>query len=150
MCNACTPILVGMASLASEILLLSKWPNFPFGPWASPWVSKTFNHLESAENIHVSRGRCNMHLHQFWWVWLSSFGDNTTFKNSQISLSDHGLLSMGVKKFNRMYNKFSRKFICTEISHTHTHTPHRKIIKGGSLYHQPAPQRHSDLSSMRS
>ena len=32
---------------------------------------------------------------------LYGFGDTATFKNSQIFLSDHGLLSMGVKKFNR-------------------------------------------------
>ena len=31
--NACTPILVGMTSPVSEILLLSKTANFPFDPW---------------------------------------------------------------------------------------------------------------------
>ena len=30
MCNTCTPILVGMTSLVSEILLLSKTAKFPF------------------------------------------------------------------------------------------------------------------------
>ena len=30
MCNACTPILVGMTSPVSEILVLSKMAKFPF------------------------------------------------------------------------------------------------------------------------
>ena len=41
MSHACTPILVGVASLVSEILLLSKTAKFPF--WTmdySPWSSK--------------------------------------------------------------------------------------------------------------
>ena len=33
---------------------------------------------------------------------LSGFGDIATFNNGQISLSNHGLYSMGVKKFNRL------------------------------------------------
>ena len=33
MSHACTPILVGVASLVLEILLLSKTANFPFRPW---------------------------------------------------------------------------------------------------------------------
>ena len=32
---------------------------------------------------------------------FSSFGDTATLKNGQISLSDHGLKSMVIKKFNR-------------------------------------------------
>ena len=32
---------------------------------------------------------------------LFGFGDVATFKNGQISLSGHGLLSMVIKKFNR-------------------------------------------------
>ena len=40
MCNACTPILVGMTSLVSEILLLSKTAKFPFRTMDySPWSS---------------------------------------------------------------------------------------------------------------
>ena len=41
MSYACAPILVGVTSLVSEILLLSKIANFPF--WTmdySPWSSK--------------------------------------------------------------------------------------------------------------
>ena len=51
-------------------------------------------------NFHVNRGGCQMCAHQFWWCGLSSFGDTATLKNSQFSLSDHGLQSMVSKKFN--------------------------------------------------
>ena len=41
MSNACTPILVGMITLVSEILLLSKTAKFPFLTMDySPWSSK--------------------------------------------------------------------------------------------------------------
>ena len=41
MCNACTPILVGMTSSVSEILVLSKTAKFPFLTMDySPWSSK--------------------------------------------------------------------------------------------------------------
>ena len=41
MCNACTPILVGVAILVSEILLPSKTANFPFSTMDySPWSSE--------------------------------------------------------------------------------------------------------------
>ena len=41
MSHACTPILVGVASQISEILLLSKMAKFPFPTMDySPWSSK--------------------------------------------------------------------------------------------------------------
>ena len=41
MCNACTPILVGVTSLVLEILVLSKTAKFPFLTMDySPWSSK--------------------------------------------------------------------------------------------------------------
>ena len=41
MSHACTPILVGVASLVSEILLLSKTAKFTFPTMDySPWSSK--------------------------------------------------------------------------------------------------------------
>ena len=41
MCNACTPILVGVTSSVSEILILSKTAKFPFLTMDySPWSSK--------------------------------------------------------------------------------------------------------------
>ena len=47
MSNACTPILVGVASTVSEIMILSKT--------AKSMVTKKFNCLESAQKIHASR-----------------------------------------------------------------------------------------------
>ena len=52
MCNACTPILVGVTSPISEILVLSKTAKFPF----LTMVAKKFNQIESAQKIHASRG----------------------------------------------------------------------------------------------
>ena len=41
MCNECTPILVGVVSPVSEILILSKTAKFPFLTMDySPWSSK--------------------------------------------------------------------------------------------------------------
>ena len=41
MSSSCTPVLVGVVSLVSEILLLSKTAKFPFrGMDYSPWSSK--------------------------------------------------------------------------------------------------------------
>ena len=31
----------------------------------SPWGQK----IETAQNIHASRGGCEIHANQFWWVW---------------------------------------------------------------------------------
>ena len=51
------PIVMGMASPVVEILplfpLLSKWPNFPFGPWA---IVHGGQKIESAQKINASRG----------------------------------------------------------------------------------------------
>ena len=92
MCNACTPILVGVTSPVSEILVLSKTAKFPFltmdySPWSSKnlieWNRfKKFMQVEvDVTFMHTNFGGCD----------LSGFGDIGTFKNGQISLSDHGL-----------------------------------------------------------
>ena len=47
MSHACTPILVGVTSPVSEILLLSKTAKFPF----RPMVIKRINQLYLAQNI---------------------------------------------------------------------------------------------------
>ena len=87
MSNACTPNLVGVASLVSEILLLSKTANFPF---YSPWSSKNLiNQNELKKFMQVGIDVKYMHT-KFSGCGLSSFGDIATFKNSQLSLSDHG------------------------------------------------------------
>ena len=91
MSNAFTPILVGVASPVSEILLLSKMANFPFLTMDYRWSSKKLinrNRLKKylqvgidVKYMHTNSGGCG----------LFGFGDIATFKNGQISLSDHGL-----------------------------------------------------------
>ena len=92
MSSACTPILVGVVFSVSEILLLSKTANFPFRPMDySPWSSKNLidrNWLKKF--IQVGTDVTCMHTN-FGGCGLSGFGDITTFKNGQISLSTHGL-----------------------------------------------------------
>ena len=92
MSNACTPILVGVTSSVSEILLLSKTANFPFSTMDySPWSSKNLidrNWLKKFMLVGVDV-KC-MHTN-FGGCGPSSFGDIATFKNGQISLLDHGL-----------------------------------------------------------
>ena len=57
MCNACTPILVGVTSPVSEILLLSKMAKFPFLTMDySPWSSKNlikWNQLKKFMQVGV-------------------------------------------------------------------------------------------------
>ena len=92
MCNACTPILVYTTSPVSEILVLSKTAKFPFLTMDySPWVSKNLidrNRLKKF--IQVCIDVTCMHTN-FGGHCYSGFGDTATFKNGQISLSDHGL-----------------------------------------------------------
>ena len=92
MSHACTPILVDVDSPVSEILLLSKTAKFPFPTMDySPWSSKNLidrNQLKKFMQVGVNV-TC-MHTN-FGGCSFSNFGDIATFKNSQISLSDHGL-----------------------------------------------------------
>ena len=92
MSSACTPILVGMTSPVSELLLLSKTAKFPFlsmdySPWSSKnlidrnWLKKFMQVGIDVTCMHTNFGECG----------LSGFGDIATFKNSQISLSEHAL-----------------------------------------------------------
>ena len=89
---ACAPILVGVVSPVSEILLLSKTAKFPFStmdysPWSSKnlidrnWLKKFMQIGIDVKFMHTNFGGCG----------LFSFGDTATFKNGQISLFDHGL-----------------------------------------------------------
>ena len=92
MSNACTPILVGVTSLVSEILLPSKTAKFPFLTMDySPWSSKNLinrNRLKKFMQVGIDV-KC-MHTN-FGGHDHSGFGDTATLKNGQISLSDHGL-----------------------------------------------------------
>ena len=92
MWHACTPILVGVTSSVSEILLPSKMAIFPFPTTDySPWSSENLidrNQLKKFIQLGVDV-TC-MYI-DFDGRDLSSFGDTATLKNGQISLSDHGL-----------------------------------------------------------
>ena len=92
MSYACVPILVGVVSLVSEILILSKTAKFPFQTMDySPWSSKNLidqNWLKKIMQIGVD---VTCMYTNFGGRGLSSFGDIDTLKNGQISLSDHGL-----------------------------------------------------------
>ena len=92
MCQACTPILVGVTSSVLEILVPSKTAKFPFPTMDySPWSSKNlinWNQLKKFMQIGIDV-KC-MHIN-FGGRDLFGFGDIATFKNGQISLSDHRL-----------------------------------------------------------
>ena len=92
MSHACTPILVGMVSLVSEILLLSKTAKFPFRPMDySPWSSKNLidrNRLKKFMQVGID---VTCMYTDFGGRDLFGFGDTAPLKNGQISLSTHGL-----------------------------------------------------------
>ena len=92
MSNACTPILVGVVSLVSEIPLPSKMAKFPFRTMGySPWSSKNLigrNQLKKFMQVGID---VTCMYTNFGGCDLSDFRDTATLKNSQISLSDHGL-----------------------------------------------------------
>ena len=92
MSHARTPILVGVVSLVSEILLLSKTVKFPFQPMDySPWSSKNLidrNRLKKFMQVGID---VTCMYTNFSGRGLSGFGDTATLKNGQISLSTHGL-----------------------------------------------------------
>ena len=91
MSSACTLILVGGASPVSEILLPSKTAKFPFLTMGySPWSSKNLinqNRLKKFMQVGID---VTCMYTNFGGRGLFGFGDIVTFKNSQISLSDHG------------------------------------------------------------
>ena len=83
---------MGVTSSVSEILLLSKTAKFPFltmdySPWSSKilidriWLKKFMQVKVDVTFMYTVFGGCD----------LFGFGDIATFKNGQISLSDHGL-----------------------------------------------------------
>ena len=92
MSNACTPILVGVTSPFSEILLPSKTTKFPFlNMDYSPWSSKNSIDRNQLKNF-MQVGNDVKCMHTYFGVCdIYGFGDTATFKNDQISLSDHGL-----------------------------------------------------------
>ena len=90
--GSCTPILVGVTSPVSEILLLSKMAKFPFRPMDySPWSSKNLidrNWLKKFMQVGID---VKFMYTNFGGRDPSGFGDIATFKNDQFSLSTCGL-----------------------------------------------------------
>ena len=90
---ACTPVLVGVVSPVSEILLPFKNGQISLlghGLY-SPWLLKNlinWNRLKKFTQVGIDV-KC-MHT-DFGGRGLSGFRDIATFKNGQISLSGHGL-----------------------------------------------------------
>ena len=122
MSHACTPILVGMPSSVSEILLLSKTANFPFPTMDySPWSSKNLidrNRLKKL--MHVGIDVTCMHSICDGRD-LSGFGDIATFRNGLFSLSDHGLYSPWSSK-NLIDQNRLKKFMHVGIDVKFMHT----------------------------
>ena len=84
MSSSFTPIVVGVMSLVSEIPQSSKTANFPFLTMDLIDRNRLKKFMQvgiDVKFIHTNFGGCG----------LFDFGDTATFKNGQISLSDHGL-----------------------------------------------------------
>ena len=83
MSYACVPILVGVVSPVSEILILSKTAKFPFRTMGySPWSSKNLINRNRLKKImQISTDELCM-CTNFGGRGLSSFGDIDTLKNS--------------------------------------------------------------------
>ena len=89
--------LFGFGDIATFIN--GKFPFLPmdYSPWSSKilmdrnWLKKFMQVGVDVTYMHTNFGGCG----------LSGFGDQISFKNDQISLFDHGLYSMVIKKFNQ-------------------------------------------------
>ena len=83
---------MGVTSLVSEILLLSKTAKFPFLTMDySPWSSKILidqNQLKKFMQVCID---ITCMYTNFGGRDFSGFRDIATLKNNEISLSDHGL-----------------------------------------------------------
>ena len=92
MSSVYTPILVGVVSLLSEILLPSKTAKFPFwGMDYSPWSSKNLIDWNWLKQFMLVGIDVKCMYTDFGGRGLSALGDITTFKNGQISPLGHGL-----------------------------------------------------------
>ena len=98
MSHACTPILVGVVSLVSEILLPSKTAKFPFLTMDySPWSSKNLIDQNRLKKFNQVGMNVTYIYTDFGGCGLFSFRDIATFINGQISLS-----SQEHQKFNQL------------------------------------------------
>ena len=79
-----------MALPVSEILLLLKTTKFLFWTIVHGHQKKSIDRNQLKKFMQVGVDVTCMYI-DFGGHGLSSFGDSATFKNGQISLSDHGL-----------------------------------------------------------
>ena len=69
-----------------DIATFQKWPYFPFGAWTSNLMDRNWLKKFMQVDVDVTYMHTNFGEHD-----LSGFGNIATFKNSQISLYNHGL-----------------------------------------------------------
>ena len=81
---------MGVALPVSEILLLLKTAKFPFWTIVHGHQKKLIDRNQLKKFMQVGDDVKCMHI-DFGGQDFSGFGDTATFKNGQISLSDHGL-----------------------------------------------------------
>ena len=93
MSSACTPILVGVVSSVSEILLHSKTANFP--------SKNLINWIQAKKFMQVWIDDICMYTN-FGGCGLLSFGDIATFKNGQFPLLTMDYSPWSSKKFNQL------------------------------------------------
>ena len=79
---------MGVTSLVSEILLLSKMAKFPF--LTMGYTKNLIDRNQLKKFMQVGIDVTCMYI-SFGGRGYFSFGDTATLKNGQISLSDHGL-----------------------------------------------------------
>ena len=105
----------------SEIPLPSKMAKFPFLTMDySPWSSKNLiNQNRLKKFMQVEMNVTSMYT-DFGGCGLSGFRDTITFKNGQISLSDHGLYPWSLK--NLINQNRLKKFKQVEMDVTCMYT----------------------------
>ena len=92
MSHACPPILVDVPFPVSEILLPSKMAKLPFLIMDySPWSSKNSINWNQLKKFMLVWVDVKCMYNDLGGHDLFGFRDTVTFKNGQISLSDHGL-----------------------------------------------------------
>ena len=112
---------MGVVSPVLEIPLLSKTAKFSFQTMDySPWSSKnSIDRNQLKKFMHVGVDEVCMYTN-FGGCGLSIFGDTGTFKNGQISPSDHGLYPWSSK--NLIDRNWLKKFMQIGIDIKFIHT----------------------------
>ena len=117
MSHACTPILVGVAFPISEILLLSKTATFPFPTMDySPSAKNLIDRNQLKKFLQVGVNVTCMHTNFGGWSPFG-FGEFSTFKNGQISLSDSPWSAKNLIDWNQL-----KKLMLVGIDVTCMHT----------------------------